>query len=81
MMVFNAASTRRAISPWGTEVKKRLLDRQMRQDDLVSALRNQGYSIDKAALSNLLYGIGISNRQDEIASISQILDIPYQAEA
>lgn len=81
MMAFNAASTRRAISPWGTEVKKRLLDRQMRQDDLVSALRNRGYTIDKAALSNLLYGSGISNRQDEIACISQILDIPYQTEA
>ena len=77
MVAFNEISTRRVLSPWGAEVKKRLIDRSLKQDDLVSILRHQGYSVDKAALSNLLYGIGVSNRQSEIESISALLDIPY----
>jgi len=74
---FTEASTRRVLSPWGVEVKKRLLDRSLKQDDLVAMLRAQGHSIDKAALSNLLYGIGVSNRRAEIESVSRLLDIPY----
>lgn len=81
MLPFNEASTRRVSSPWGTEVRKRLIDKSLRQDDLVAMLQEQGYSIDKAALSNLLYGIGVSNRLAEIESISQILDIPYASRA
>ena len=77
MVAFSEASTRRVLSPWGAEVKKRLIDRSLRQDDLVGTLQALGYSIDKAALSNMLYGIGVSNRQAEIESISQFLDIPY----
>lgn len=77
MIAFTEASTRRVLTPWGMEVKKRLLERSLKQDDLVNALRSQGHSIDKGALSNLLYGIGVSNRQSEIESISQMLDIPY----
>ena len=76
--VFTAASTRRAVSPWGAEVKKRLIDRRMQQDDIVRTLRDSGFEIDKASLSNLLYGIGVSNRQREIETISRILEIPYQ---
>lgn len=79
MPAFNAASTRRVLSPWGGEVKKRLIDRSLKQDDLVSMLRDQGHNIDKAALSNLLYGIGASNRQSEVESISRFLGIPYSA--
>ena len=45
----------------------------------MAALQNQGYDIDKAALCNLLYGIGISNRRREIEEISRILEIPYQS--
>lgn len=77
MAVFREASTRRVLSPWGAEVKKRLIDRSLKQDDLVDALQGQGHSINKAALSNLLYGIGASNRQEEIEYISRFLDIPY----
>lgn len=77
MVTFNEASTWRVLSPWGVEVKKRLIDKSLKQDDLVAILLDQGYSIDKAALSNLLYGIGASNRQPEIEGISQFLDIPY----
>ena len=78
MVAFTEASTRRVLSPWGVEVKKRLIDKSLKQDDLVAKLGEQGHSIDKAALSNLLYGIGVSNRQPEIERISQLLDIPYR---
>ena len=80
MTAFTQASTRRVLSPWGMEVKKRLIDRSLKQDDLVSALQGQGHNIDKASLSNLLYGIGVSSRRQEIESISKILDIPYQGQ-
>jgi len=81
MDIFTGASTRRVLSPWGVEVKKRLIDRSLKQDDLVSMLQRQGHSINKVALSNLLYGIGVSNRQPEIESISQLLNIPYSNES
>lgn len=77
MTTFNESSTRRLPSPWGAEVKKRLIDKSIKQEDLVNMLQVQGYSIDKYALSNLLYGLGASNRQPEIEYISQLLDIPY----
>lgn len=77
MVAFTEASTRRVLSPWGVEVKKRLIDKSLKQDDLVAMLVEQGHNIDKAALSNLLYGIGASNRQPEIERISQFLNIPY----
>lgn len=40
--VFTESSTRRLGSVWGAEVKKRLIDCRMQQDDLVRTLRNRG---------------------------------------
>lgn len=77
MTAFNVASTRRVPNPWGMEVKKRLIGRGLRQDDLVRMLREGGFEIDKHVLANLLYGIGGTNRQPEIREISRFLDIPY----
>lgn len=77
MKTFNETSTRRLLSPWGAEVKRRLIDKSLKQEDLVYMLQVQGYSIDRHALSNLLYGLGASNRQPEIEYISRLLDIPY----
>lgn len=74
-MTFDESMVRRQITPWGLEVKKRLLDNNMKQDDLVDKLTNMGFEIEKAHLSNLLYGIGITNRKDEIQAISKILNI------
>ena len=79
MAIFNEMSTRRMPSPWGAEVKKRLIDRAIKQDDLVFMLQEQGCNIDKSALSNLLYGMGVSNRRTEIERINRFLDIPYSA--
>lgn len=77
MKVFSEESTRRVLSPWGAEVKKRLIDRSLKQDDLVKTLRGRGHDINKSALSNLLYGIGASNRKAEIEAINEVLEIPY----
>lgn len=77
MMVFSEESTRTQITPWGMEVKKRLVERGMRQDDLIKKLEEAGYSIPKAKLSCLLKGMGTSKRQQEIKFISELLEIPY----
>ena len=77
--VFTMKSTRRTFSPWGAEVKKRLIDLRMKQNELVSYLRDSGFDIDKVVLSSLLYGVGVSSRQREIEAISRFLQIPYQA--
>ena len=77
MMMFSEVSTRRSLSPWGIEVKKQLLQKNMRQDELLQKLRDAGYQLNKGTLSNLLYGLGASKRQPEIKYISDLLDIPY----
>ena len=41
MVAFTEASTRRVLSPWGVEVKKRLIERSLKQDDLVAMLVEQ----------------------------------------
>ena len=81
MRVFTPNSTRRSVTPWGVEVKKRLIDRGMKQEDIVAALRGRGFQIDKQGVSNLLYGVGVSNRQNEIELISALLGIPYQSQS
>lgn len=81
MAAFTEFSTRRVPSPWGVEVKRRLLERSIKQEDLVTYLRNRGFNIDKVGLSNLLYGSGTGSRQSEIEAISRFLDIPYQSRA
>jgi|GEM_PF-4972639 len=57
--------------------KKRLLDTGMMQKDLLNTLICKGYSMDKQALSNLLYGLGTTKYQQAIREISDILGIPF----
>jgi hypothetical protein len=75
MFVYTEESSKRTLTPWGKEVKKRLLDRDMKQDDVVAHLLEQGYKINKTHLSNLLCGIGASARGGEIAEINKLLGI------
>lgn len=77
-MIFDEKSYRMVCTPWGLEIKKRLLDRNMRQDELVVYLKGRGFNIQKGQLTNLLKGIGTSNRRAEIEAISELLDIPLQ---
>lgn len=75
MFVFSEASVRSTLTPWGLEVKKRLLDRGMKQQDLVDELVSKGFKINKITLSQMLKGIGVSARMDEIREINVILEI------
>ena len=81
MIIFNAASTRRTLCPWGEEVKLQLLKRRMQQEDLLAMMRASGFEISKQTLSNLLYGLGTSARQQEVIYISRQLGIPFQEAA
>lgn len=80
MFVFDEKSTQRVITPWGAEVKKRLIDNNIRQQDLVNSLLEKGYKVNKIVISQLLYGIGVSARGDEIREINKILNIPFESE-
>lgn len=77
MITFNENSTRRVLTPWGIEVKTRLLSKGMKQQDLVLLLQKNGFQINKITLSQLLYGVGISKRIDIISKINEILNIPF----
>lgn len=78
MMIFDENSYSMTYTPWGVEVKKRLLDRHMKQNELVQYLKDRGFNIEKGHVTNLLKGIGASNRKPEIAAISELLEIPLQ---
>lgn len=77
-MMFDDTTTRRMLTPWGIEVKKRLLERNTKQEALLQNLRDEGFDIDKRELSSLLYGVGVSARKRIVVRISEILDIPFQ---
>ena len=68
-------STRKKPSDWGMEVKKRLLDRNIQQIDIVKLLNDRGYKINRLEFSNLIYGRGAGTRSEIIAEISKMLDI------
>ena len=75
MFVFSEESVKSTLTPWGLEVKKRLLDRGMKQQDLVDELLRRGYKVSKITLSQMLKGIGISARMPEVHEINGILEI------
>lgn len=75
MFVFSEESVKSTLTPWGLEVKKRLLDRGMKQQDLVDELLRRGYKLSKITLSQMLKGIGVSARMAEVHDINGILDI------
>lgn len=74
-MLYTYESMKRVLTPWGLEVKKRLKDKNARQSDLIRYLNEKGFEIEKAHLTNLLFGIGISSREGEIREISKFLGI------
>lgn len=75
MFVFSEESVKSTLTPWGLEVKKRLLDRGLKQQDLVDRLLAKGYKVSKITLSQMLKGIGISARMSEVHEINAILEI------
>lgn len=77
-MVFTYDLAQRAFTPWGLEVKKQILEKGIRQDEIVKALRDKGFTINKAVFSQLLRGVGARDRKGEISAISELLDIPFE---
>lgn len=60
----------------GSRSQKRLIDRGLRQQDLVNKLNERGFKISKMLLSALLYGNCASAHIAEIREINAILEIP-----
>lgn len=79
MFIFNEESVRSTLTPWGMEVKKRLIDRGLKQQDLVDRLSEKGFKVNKATLSQMLKGIGIGTRMAEVHEINVILEIKESA--
>lgn len=79
----SSGKTRRQnrLTPWGIEVKKKLLERGMMQDELIETLRGQGYQIHKVQFTMLLRGQGRRTHQPEIEYISRELGIETQFRA
>ena len=81
MTSLDEMSYKSGLSPWGTEVQKRLLDRRLErkypceQKDLVKYLNDNGFSVSKGCFSALLRGVGVSKRMSEIAAVNEILEI------
>jgi len=69
------------VTPWGAEVKRKLLDRQLAnappcsQNDLIKHLSDKGFVISKSNFTFLLKGIGVKNRTAEIEEINKLLGI------
>lgn len=83
-MIFDESSYCSALTPWGAEVTRRLSERKIAgkpygtQIALVHYLNDKGFKITKSHFTNLLKGIGASNRKSEIAAVSELLGIPLQ---
>lgn len=81
MFIFNEKTTKRTLTPWGCEVKKKLIDKNMTQQNLVDTLRGKGYCITKQVLSQMLVGLCRTTRSAEIHEINLILEIPEEGDA
>ncbi|MCL2856160.1 MAG: hypothetical protein FWE19_00350 [Oscillospiraceae bacterium] len=81
MTVFDESAYKAALTPWGTEVKKRLLDRESErkppytQDEVVAYLSDKGFNVNKKVFSAWLRGVGVTTRKAEIAAINELLGI------
>ena len=69
------------ITPWGAEVKRRLVEREITrtqpytQAGIIKHLAEKGFEISKSNFSFLLKGVGVSNRTAEIKEINELLGI------
>jgi hypothetical protein len=69
------------LTPWGKEVKRRLLDRLLArtppctQADIIRHLQSEGYEMEKNHFTYLLKGVGVGKRTAEIGIINDLLGI------
>lgn len=66
----------RPLTPWGKEVKKRMLDADIQPRQLVATIRARGLLITEVKLSQMLSG-SVGRRSPEmVAAVEALLDIP-----
>lgn len=61
-------------------MRKRLAERNLRQQDLVEHLKKEGYTVEKALISQMMHGNSIGKRMREIREINRFLGIPEAQE-
>lgn len=66
----------RPLTPWGKEVKKRMIDMDLEPEDVVRAVRDQGHNFDKTKLSRVISGEVGQKSPEVIAAIDSLLGIP-----
>lgn len=66
----------RPLTPWGKEVKKRMLDLDMSPQDVVDAVHKRGLNLQKSFLSAMICGVAGMNVPATVAAIDEILGIP-----
>ena len=64
------------LSPWGKEVKIRMLALDLNSRDMVRELRTRGISIDVTMLSHVISGTQGQKSPRLIAAIETILEMP-----
>ena len=68
----------RPLTPWGKEVKKRMIDLDLEPEDLVRAVRDKGITFDKTKLSRVISGEVGQKSPELIAAIDSLLEIPAE---
>lgn len=67
---------RRQLTPWGKEVKKRMLDLDLSPQDIVDQVHERGLNLHRSFLSAMICGVSGKNVPDTVAAIDEILGIP-----
>lgn len=67
---------KRRLTPWGKEVKMRMLALDISAKDLVRAINDQGITFDRTKLSRIISGEVGQKSPELIAAIDSILEIP-----
>ena len=78
MFIYTEESATQNQTPWGKEVRHKLLDANLTQTKLIEQLKEKGFILTKSQLNALLKGRGLRTQQDAIHAINQILGIPEQ---
>lgn len=63
------------LTEWGAAVSIALIQKRLKQKDLLLELQSRGYDIDKGTLSSLLRGRGATTKTSIIDEINKILEI------
>ena len=78
MFIYTEESATQKQTPWGIEVRHKLLDANLTQTKLIGELKSKGITLAKSQLNALLKGRGLRTQQEAIHAINQILGIPEE---